>query len=150
MCFINNASQPLGDCGGWRMAMWCLIIKGTWEIKSSESTQHPRRCLLPVKTSSYLPPSYSPFSLEMRDLYAFIFPTPHPSTANYVLTNQQMLVNGRRGKKKRMKDRFLSAHIKGRTVWKLLWSSLFTTTSVSATRDIISFTVMLKHNTIMR
>lgn len=54
MCFINNTAQPLGDCDGWRMAMWCLIIQGTWEIKSVESTQHPPLSPLPVTTSSDL------------------------------------------------------------------------------------------------
>lgn len=34
--------------------MWCLIIQGTWEIKSAESTQYPPLSLLPVITSSYL------------------------------------------------------------------------------------------------
>lgn len=54
MSFINNAAQPLGDCGGWRIAMWCLIIMGTWEIKSVESTQHPPQSLMPLITSSNL------------------------------------------------------------------------------------------------
>lgn len=62
MRFINNAAQPLGDCGGWRMAMWCLIIQGTWQIKSVEGTQHPPLSLLAVTTSSNLSSFPSPGS----------------------------------------------------------------------------------------
>lgn len=54
MCFINNVVQPLGKCGGSRMAMWWLIIQGTWEIKSAESRQHPPPSPLPVIIYSHL------------------------------------------------------------------------------------------------
>lgn len=78
MCFINNErSTPLGDCGGWRMAMWCLIIQGTWEINAVESTQHPPLSLLPVITSS--------------NLSSFLFFPPHLAAFQSIPINIQCL-----------------------------------------------------------
>lgn len=185
MCFINNTTQPLGNRGGWRMAMWCLIIQGTWNIKSAESRQHPPLRPLPVIIYSYL----SFFLLLFHHLAAFqsipiniqclctlssclskwhnpwqkntqmtnirFFPLlyfycfyVHPQQIIFWQINQHLLMAVEEGK--RMNGWFLSACIKERTAWKLLRSWLFTTAWVSATRDIISFTVMLKHNTIMQ
>lgn len=138
--------------------MWCLIIQGTWEIKSAERTQHPPLSLLPVITPSYcfsfllFPLTWELFKVylliysvsapclhvclsgtthdkkktsgDKHKIFSFtlLFSLPHSSTPNYVLTNQSTPANGRRGKKKRMKNHVLSAHIKERTVWKLLRS----------------------------
>lgn len=48
--------------------------------------------------------------------FAQLFSIPHSSTPNYMLTDQSTPAHGRRGKKKAMKDCFLSARIKERTV----------------------------------
>lgn len=59
--------------------MWCLIIQGTWEIKSAESTQHPPLILLPVITSSYLPSFlFFPLTWQLFKVYLLIYSVSAP------------------------------------------------------------------------
>lgn len=59
--------------------MWCLIIQGTWEIKSAERTQHPPLSLLPVITPSYC---FSfllfPLTWELFKVYLLIYSVSAP------------------------------------------------------------------------
>lgn len=123
------ASQSIPINIQWLCTLSSCFLSGTTHDRKKKKKQDEKKKI---------------FSLTL------LFPPPYSSTANYVHTNQLTPVNSRRGKKK-MKDRFLSTHTKERTGWKLLRSRLYTQQAwLCATRDTISITMMLKHNTIMQ
>lgn len=64
--------------------MWYLIIQGTWEIKTAESTQHPPLSFIPVIASSYFFSFlFFPLAWQRLKVYLLIYsvsaPCPHVS-----------------------------------------------------------------------
>lgn len=173
-CLFYRPALPPGNSSGWRPVTWHLIIQGRWEIKLGRVDN----ILLRLSYLSWLlfiflpAPSTTPQSVtiniqslnlvfeslkvaqfklkekkkkrgEEDKIFSLTALLPHPlsSGANRIFTNQW----GR-------KDHFLTAHIKARTLRKLVRSRTGAglTTRLAATWGIISLTISLKRKTIMR